>query len=242
MAKQPSTWMVQLLLVFSASVIAIAAQSPKAGTQEFGFLGLGSNDSCANVDCMQGTCVPNDNALLSLLFPYTCKCNSGWSTLEKVIPFLEIPSLPCNVPNCSLNLDCAGKSPAPAPGPSAPITSANTTACLVPEICGHGKCEVTSMENSLIPTFKCVCDPGYANVLNMTAGFCVNHCEINGSCQNLNLTLPGLNSPPPPSPPAAQNQTAANAGCRSKPFDNGFYYTAAALLMGCSSSFSILFC
>jgi hypothetical protein len=94
---------------------------------------------------------------------------------------------------------------------------------LIPGICGHGKCEVTSVENSLVPTFKCACDAGYANVLNMTAGFCVNHCEINGSCQNLNITLPGLGSPPPPPPsPPAENQTA-NAGCRSISFHGGFY-------------------
>jgi hypothetical protein len=50
-------------------------------------------------------------------------------------------------------------------------------ACLVPGICGHGRCEITSMKDSLVPTFKCVCDPGYANVLNLTAGYCVNHCK-----------------------------------------------------------------
>lgn len=62
--------------------------------------GASPNDSCANADCQQGTCVPNENALVSILFPYTCKCNSGWSTLQNVIPLLQIPSLPCNVPNC----------------------------------------------------------------------------------------------------------------------------------------------
>lgn len=52
------------------------------------------------------------------------------------------------------------------------------TACLVPGICGHGKCEVINTKDRLFPTFKCVCDLGYANVLNMTAGFCVSDCKI----------------------------------------------------------------
>ncbi|KAG0629485.1 hypothetical protein M758_1G107700 [Ceratodon purpureus] len=216
MGKQRSISMA--LLAFLASVVTVAAHS-HIGSEDFSFsfLGASSNDSCANVDCQQGTCVPSDNALVSILFPYTCKCNSGWSTLQNVIPLLEIPTLPCNVPNCSLNLNCADKASAPAPAPSAPTTSTNTTACLVPGICGHGKCEITSTKNSLVPTFKCVCDPGYANVLNLTAGYCVNHCEINGGCQNLNLTLPGLNSPPPPSPVTTPADQTANAGTRISP-------------------------
>lgn len=36
--------------------------------------------------------------------------------------------------------------------------------------------------------------------------------EINGGCQNLNLTLPGLSSPPPPSPPSTPADQTANAG------------------------------
>lgn len=62
--------------------------------------GTSSNDSCANADCQQGTCVPNDNVLLSILFPYKCQCNPGWATFQKVVPLLQVPSLPCNVPNC----------------------------------------------------------------------------------------------------------------------------------------------
>lgn len=237
MGKQPSTWIA--LLAFLASVVVVAAQSPK-GTEDFGISFSGTNNSCANADCQQGTCVPNDNALLSILFPYTCKCNSGWSTLQNVIPLLEIPSLPCNVPNCSLNLQCAANSSAPAPAPSAPITSSNTTACLVPGICGHGRCEITSMKDSLVPTFKCVCDPGYANVLNLTAGYCVNHCEINGGCQNLNLTLPGLSSPPPPSPPTTPADQTANAGCRGESLHSGFYMVGSLVIGNLISNYGRL--
>ncbi len=48
-------------------------------------------------------------------------------------------------------------------------------ACILPGICGRGQCVITNT-SFLIPTFKCVCDPGYENVLNLTAGFCVNEC------------------------------------------------------------------
>jgi len=49
-------------------------------------------------------------------------------------------------------------------------------ACLVPGICGNGKCEIVQ-NGTLVSSFKCVCDPGYANILNMTAGYCANQCK-----------------------------------------------------------------
>ncbi len=56
-------------------------------------------------------------------------------------------------------------------------------ACLVPGICGNGKCEVVQ-NGTLVSSFKCVCDPGYANILNMTAGYCANQCKfvLSGFC------------------------------------------------------------
>ncbi|KAH9557728.1 hypothetical protein CY35_07G099600 [Sphagnum magellanicum] len=72
----------------------------------------------------------------------------------------------------------------------------------------------------LTPTFKCVCDPGYENVLNLTAGFCVNECELEGSCENLGITIPGFTpsssgSPGSPGTPASnQNATTPSTGCR----------------------------
>lgn len=56
-------------------------------------------------------------------------------------------------------------------------------ACLVPGICGNGKCEIVQ-NGTLVSSFKCVCDPGYANILNMTAGYCANQCKyvLSGFC------------------------------------------------------------
>ncbi len=48
-------------------------------------------------------------------------------------------------------------------------------AWILPGICARGRCVITNT-SFLIPTFKCVCDPRYENVLNFTAGFCVNEC------------------------------------------------------------------
>ncbi len=48
-------------------------------------------------------------------------------------------------------------------------------ACILARICGRGQCVITKT-SFLIPTFDCVCDPGYENVLNLTVGFCVNEC------------------------------------------------------------------
>ncbi|KAG0619277.1 hypothetical protein M758_4G128300 [Ceratodon purpureus] len=215
-----------VLIAFWASVVVVSAQSSRS-TEHFTFPGQASNESCANVDCQQGTCVPNDNLIVSILFPYKCECSPGWATLQKIVPLLSIPSLPCNVPNCSLNANCAGDSPASAPSPSSsPVTSANISTCLVPGICGHGTCEPITSSN-VSSSFKCVCDSGYANVLNMTGGYCVSQCELNGGCENLNITLPGLSSPPPPGAPTTATNQTANAGCRGISFDSGLCIATA---------------
>lgn len=225
MGKRSNTSVV--LLAFWASIVVVAAQGP-TGTEHVSFPVGSSNASCTNVDCQQGTCVPIDNVIVSILFPYKCQCNPGWATLQKVVPVLAVPSLPCNVPNCSLNLNCTGNSPASAPSPSSPVTSANMSTCLVPGICGHGTCEPTT-NGTIASSFKCMCDPGYTNVLNTTGGYCVSRCELNGGCQNLNMTIPGLSSPPPPGAPTSANQTA-NAGCRGISFNSALGITTALAL------------
>lgn len=215
-----------LLLSFWASIALVAAQ----GTQHFTLPGTESaNDSCAKADCQQGTCVKNDNVVLSILFPYKCQCNPGWATLTKFVPLLEVPSLPCNVPNCTLNANCTGDLPAAPPSSSSPITSASANLCLVPGICGHGTCE--PVPNGLITTsIRCVCDTGYTNVLNTTGGYCVSECELQGGCANLNMTLPGIRPPSPPSSPAA-NQTSTNSGCRSISYNGGLYFSATVAIL-----------
>jgi hypothetical protein len=220
-----------------------------------GFGTGGGNDTCKDVDCQKGTCVPNSNNIIDdLLFPYHCDCDPGWTTFQTFIPFLTTSTLPCNIPNCTLDSNCTGSSPSPAPSSQtlAPAP-ASANGCTLPGICGRGQCVVTNT-SSLIPTFKCVCDPGYANVLNLTAGFCVNQCEIGGSCQNLGITIPGF-SPPSPAPPASnQNATTPSpdtfpnagpvispspfesssegqsSGCRYAPFAGNLLYGGALVL------------
>lgn len=229
MGSQPSVSSV--LLAFWASFVLVAAQGP-LGIHRF-TLGSSSNESCANVDCQQGTCVPTSNTLVSLLFPYECQCYPGWATIEKFVPSLpNIPSLPCNVPNCTFNSSCSGDSTTLAPAsPSSVPSYANLSACSLPRICGHGTCSEIKNENNA-STFKCTCDSGYANVGNMTGGYCVNDCEISGECSSLNLTVPGLSPPTSQPSPASANQTT-NAGCRSlQPYDRS--YIAAAVAVGWS--------
>ncbi len=61
----------------------------------------GGNDTCKDVDCQKGTCVPNSNNIINdLLFPYHCDCDPGWTTFQTFIPFLTTSTLPCNIPNC----------------------------------------------------------------------------------------------------------------------------------------------
>jgi hypothetical protein len=111
-------------------------------------------------------------------------------------------------------------------------------ACILPGICGRGQCVITNT-SFLIPTFKCVCDPGYENVLNLTAGFCVNECELEGSCENLGITIPGFTpsssgSPGSPGTPASnQNATTPSTGCRYALLGGNVLSTGVVVLTTC---------
>jgi hypothetical protein len=82
----------------------------------------GDNDTvCKDADCQKGTCVANSNNFLNdLLFPYHCDCDPGWTTFQSFLPFLTTSTLPCNIPNCTLNFNCSGSHPSPAPSPQTP--------------------------------------------------------------------------------------------------------------------------
>ncbi|CAM6032722.1 unnamed protein product [Sphagnum compactum] len=201
----------------------------------------GDNDTvCKDADCQKGTCVANSNNFLNdLLFPYHCDCDPGWTTFQSFLPFLTTSTLPCNIPNCTLNFNCSGSHPSPAPSPQTPAPPpASSNACILPGICGRGQCVITNT-SFLIPTFKCICDPGYENVLNLTAGFCVNECELEGSCENLGITIPGFTPPSsgspgsPGTPASNQNATTPSTGCRYALLGGNVLSTGVVVLTTC---------
>jgi hypothetical protein len=50
-------------------------------------------------------------------------------------------------------------------------------ACLLPQVCGNGRCVVTDY-TKYPPAFECQCNPGYFNIGNLTAGYCVSSCKF----------------------------------------------------------------
>ncbi|CAM6028201.1 unnamed protein product [Sphagnum balticum] len=170
--------------------------------------------ACNGVDCQQGQCVvlSNNSYPTNILSPYECQCNPGWTTMESLVTGLPLLlTLPCTVPNCTLNIGCDG---APAPAVEAPLTLQNISSpCLLPQVCGNGQCVVTDY-TKYPPAFECQCNPGYFNIGNLTAGYCVSSCELGASCSALGDSL---------LPPNASH----NTGCRNIPVVGALLVTLA---------------
>ncbi|KAH9557718.1 hypothetical protein CY35_07G099000 [Sphagnum magellanicum] len=208
-----------LMAVITLSVVVLTpTKAFGLGLPPLPSLAAGDNGTvCKDADCQKGTCVANSNNFLNdLLFPYHCDCDPG-----------------------TLNFNCSGSYQSPAPSPQTPAPPpASSDACILPGICGRGQCVITNT-TFLIPTFKCVCDPGYENVLNLTAGFCVNECELEGSCENLGITIPGFTpsssgSPGSPGTPASnQNATTPSTGCRYALLGGNVLSTGVVVLTTC---------
>ncbi|KAH9557713.1 hypothetical protein CY35_07G099000 [Sphagnum magellanicum] len=185
-----------LMAVITLSVVVLTP------TKAFG-LGLpplpslaaaGDNGTvCKDADCQKGTCVANSNNFLNdLLFPYHCDCDPGWTTFQSFLPFLTTSTLPCNIPNCTLNFNCSGSYQSPAPSPQTPAP---------PPASSDG--------------------------------------ELEGSCENLGITIPGFTpsssgSPGSPGTPASnQNATTPSTGCRYALLGGNVLSTGVVVLTTC---------
>lgn len=193
-------------LAVIAAVLVVVIPQTQAETSEV----------CSGIDCQQGTCVPLSNTSYptNILSPYLCACKPGWQTVEGLLTTLPpVLTLPCTVPNCTLNLGC-NSSPAPALQ-SPPTLEHVSSPCSLPGICGQGECEVTDL-TKYPPMYKCNCLPGYANVGNLTAGYCLKDCEIGTNCRAIGVTLP-----------------SKSAGSFEASVVNGFQITLAVVAASC---------
>ncbi|XP_044497540.1 uncharacterized protein LOC123219599 [Mangifera indica] len=129
-------------------------------------------ESCADVDCGQGTCKDSNSSGLG----FECDCNTGWKKIQ--IGPLTFPS--CVLPNCSVDLHCNNAS---SPTPSLP----QLNACLL-VWCGKGNCVANGTG------YACQCNQGASNLFNNPAWACFDDCSFGGDCFALGLGL----SPPPP--------------------------------------------
>lgn len=144
--------------------------------------------------CMQGKCTAGN----------VCECNTGWTNV------LNVTSLPCVIPNCSLVSSCApsatlGLSPPPPPPP--PPTSAFPDMCARVN-CGRGKC----VEG--LPLIHCDCEPGYGNIFNFSAAPCVEQCAVSATCAGLDIPFPSTGVSPPTSSNSTGSSGYKNSGAR----------------------------
>ncbi|CAL4925013.1 unnamed protein product [Urochloa decumbens] len=115
---------------------------------------------CDTASCGKGNCTVLSGLVPGLPY-YECHCDPGWSHASKAFPFS-----PCTVPNCPFHGDCFNLSLQPPIG--IPKDVCATVSCGAGGACKTG---------DLPFSYSCECQPGYANLLNLTTLPCANNCE-----------------------------------------------------------------
>ncbi|CAA0831401.1 Unknown protein [Striga hermonthica] len=131
---------------------------------------------CNEVECGRGSC----EAAPGYPFNFRCDCDDGWRrTRLEDDDERDLEFLPCIIPNCSLNYSCM---PAPPPVPPNPHNLSYFDPCYW-VYCGAGSCTRNATH-----THTCQCNPGYSNLLNISAFPCYNDCAVNSnSCGRLGI-------------------------------------------------------
>ncbi|XP_068647910.1 uncharacterized protein [Aristolochia californica] len=141
-----------------------------------------SDMACKIVNCGFGNCTEGSG-----LIPFECVCKPGWKQIE--IGSVVLP--PCILPNCTLDSSCGNAAPPPPPHPPA----FNLTDPCSYTLCGEGTCVRTGT------AYRCDCNEGSANALNMTGLPCFRECVYAADCNGLGLGLtPAPPALPPPTP------------------------------------------
>ncbi|RVW38103.1 hypothetical protein CK203_095128 [Vitis vinifera] len=130
---------------------------------------------CDEVECGKGTC----KASLEYKFNFICECDSGWKRTrgdnEDGLKYL-----PCVIPNCTLDYSCMT---APSPAPAVPHNESAFDPCYW-MYCGEGKCTRSSAYG-----YKCECNSGYQNLLNISVYPCYSECALGSDCEKLGIKV-----------------------------------------------------
>ncbi|XP_073027043.1 uncharacterized protein [Primulina eburnea] len=133
---------------------------------------------CNEVQCGKGSCESDR----SYPFGFRCQCDSGWRrTRLNDSDEQNLLYLPCIIPNCSLDYSCM---PAAPPAPAVPYNTSFFDPCYW-IYCGEGTCTKNTTR-----THICQCNPGYSNLLNISAFPCYSDCAIQADdCQRLGIRV-----------------------------------------------------
>ncbi|CAL5379688.1 unnamed protein product [Camellia sinensis] len=130
---------------------------------------------CNDVECGKGNCT----VALNSTFNFKCECENGWKR-TRFDSEQDLQFLPCVIPNCTLDYSCM---PAAPPSPSVPLNSSVFDPCYF-VYCGEGTCT----KNKTM-THTCQCNPGYSNLLNITAFPCYSDCALGSDCEKLGIKV-----------------------------------------------------
>ncbi|CAL5381332.1 unnamed protein product [Camellia sinensis] len=121
-----------------------------------------ADNICKEVECGKGNC----SVALDSPFGFKCECENGWKRTRL---------------DSSLDYSCM---PAAPPAPSViPLNSSLFDPCYW-VYCGGGTCT----KNKAM-THTCQCNPGYSNLLNITAFPCYSDCALGSDCAKLGIKV-----------------------------------------------------
>ncbi|KAI4368375.1 hypothetical protein MLD38_016937 [Melastoma candidum] len=143
-----------------------------------------AGDICKEVVCGKGSCRASINSTAL----YECVCDPGWK--QAVSDDAVLRFLPCVIPNCTLDNSCL-KAQSPAQDKSANDTNQPFHSPCRWVDCGGGTCNETSPFS-----YGCICEAGYANLLNVSAFPCFQQCQLGLNCRNLGISVSNASSSP----------------------------------------------
>ncbi|KAA8536993.1 hypothetical protein F0562_029471 [Nyssa sinensis] len=138
---------------------------------------------CNEVECGKGSC----QAAAGKPFNFVCQCDNGWKR-TRLDNEEDLQFLPCVIPNCTLDYSCM---PAAPPAPAIPYNLSFFDPCYW-TYCGEGSCT-----KNLTYTHTCQCNPGYYNLLNVTAFPCFSECALGSDCAQLGIKVSNSSSSSP---------------------------------------------
>ncbi|CAN6299379.1 unnamed protein product [Urochloa humidicola] len=146
---------------------------------------------CDTANCGRGNCTEMPGPIPGVN-NYKCNCDPGWSHALEVFPFS-----PCIVPDCPFHGDCFNNLSLPLP------IGTLKDVCAAVSCGAGGACKTGNLPFS----YSCECQPGYANMLNLTTLPCVkNNCFVDKDCSAL-----GLGPAPAPDPAAPVSHSTSPA-------------------------------
>ncbi|GMP40865.1 hypothetical protein CsSME_00011154 [Camellia sinensis var. sinensis] len=167
------SFMAFVAIILAAVMLPMSAKASDGIAPIFNPYG---DNICKEVECGKGNC----SVALDRPFGFTCECENGWKR-TRLDSEQDLLYLPCVIPNCSLDYSCM---PAAPPAPSViPLNSSLFDPCYW-IYCGGGTCT-----KNRTMTHTCQCNPGYSNLLNITAFPCYSDCALGSDCAKLGIKV-----------------------------------------------------